>query len=140
MSTPFGGVMPHFLYSSGSVSAVTKPRTASFASWRPPTWLNEVSGLTLTSTRPVRSPNFSPSLAKTSSMRRWMAHCWLSGSSFGGTAPGPPLASSGAIRLDPLSRQRGRREQPLRLVEHALLGEDGRLRADGQRDGVGGAR
>ncbi len=41
-------------------------------------WLNEVSGLTLTSTRPVRSPNFSPSLANTSSMRRWMAHCWPS--------------------------------------------------------------
>ena len=54
---------------------------------RPPIWSNVVSGLIRTTTRPERSPNFSPSLAKTSSMRRWIAHSWPSSSGADGAGP-----------------------------------------------------
>ncbi len=69
--------------------AVVNPRTAALAAAMPPICSKDVSGRIVTTTRPLRSPNFSPSLVKTSSIRRWMAHCWPSGSGAGAPADGP---------------------------------------------------
>src|SRR5207247_11012814 len=101
-----------------------------------------------TTTRPERSPNFSPSLVKTSSMRRWMAHCWLErslsalsvfgGSERAGSGRGRSGGGSELMdRADTGSDARPRRQaggDALGLVEHALLDEDRRLGPDGEGD------
>src|SRR5215510_8065003 len=134
---PLGGVMPHLRYTSGSVSAVMTLRTRPFASASPPMSSNDVSGLTCTSTRPVSSASFSPSLLKISPMRRWIAHCCPSASTDGGNGA-PSRGESGATRLDPLAPAGAR--GALGLLEYALLRENRRLGPDGQRDRVGGPR
>src|SRR5215470_7739757 len=123
--------MPHLRYNSGSVRAVAKLRTTALASRSPPICAKVVSGVTCTNTRPVRLPYFSPSLVKTSSMRRWIAHCWLAALASGSERP--EVVSSAAMSLD--ARRLGRGED-LGLVEDPILHEDRGLRADGQRDGV----
>src|SRR5512138_3504518 len=96
---------------------------------------NDVSTLTATSTRPVSSASFSPSLPKISPRRRWIAHCCPSTS--GGTAgDAPSRGMSGATRLDPLAGPGRAVGQTVGLLEDAVLGEDRRLRADGQGDRV----
>src|SRR5262252_3811374 len=132
---PLGGVIPHLRYSSGSVTAVMKLRTRPLASASPPMSSNDVPGLTCTSTRPVSSASFSPSLLKISPMRRWIAHCCPSASTDANEAPS--RGESGATRLDPLAAGARR---ALGLLEHALLREDRCLGPDGQRDRVGGPR
>src|SRR6059036_2850307 len=88
------------------------------ASRSPPTSSKVIVDLIFVSTRPVRSPYFSPSLAKTSSRRRWRAHSRLSRAGF-----------------IPLQRPRRRGS----LVEHAVLDEDWHAGAEGERDRVGRA-
>src|SRR6185295_11542682 len=127
--------MPHLRYSSGSVRAVTKLRTMLLASVRPPMSVKEVSGLTFTSTRPVSSASFSPSLPKISPRRRSIAHCCPS-TLCGGRAG----ALSADMALDLLPGSAGAAGDTLGLLEHAILREDGHLRADGQRDRVGRTR
>src|SRR4026209_2231870 len=134
---PLGGMISHVRYSSGSVSAVMKLRTRPLASASPPMSSNDVSGLTCTSTRPVSSASFSPSLLKISPWRRWMAPCGPSASTDAGTGT-PWRGESGATRLDPLARAGAR--HAIGLLEHALLREDGRLGPDGEGDRVGRPR
>src|SRR5262245_6178289 len=94
---------------------------------RPPIDSNDASGRIVTMTRPDRSPNFSPSLAKTSSMRRWMAHCWVDSSgvlAFAGSDRSGSGRGSSDMRSDPRPRRRrvGREGvEALGLLEHALL-------------------
>src|SRR6185295_9789938 len=130
--------MPHLRYSSGSVRAVTKLRTMLLASVRPPMSVKEVSGLTFTSTRPVSSASFSPSLPKISPRRRWIAHCWPSTSA--GADADPSRGGSEATRLDPLAGARGASGQPVGFLEDAILREQWGLRPDRERDGVGRPR
>src|SRR5437016_13417594 len=93
------------------------------ASRRPPIWAKVVFGLIFTSTRPVRSPNFSPSFAKTSSRRRWSAHSWSL------------LFSRSAMALDGRPAARAPR---VGLLEDTVLDEHRRLGADRERDRIGG--
>src|SRR5690242_4492891 len=89
----------------------------------PPTSSKLIVDLILVSTRPVRSPYFSPSLAKTSSSRRWSAHSFS-------------VRSGSAMASD---RWAPRRRRGARLLEDALLDQDRHLRANRQRDRVGRA-
>src|SRR5262245_43257647 len=121
---PFGGSMPHCRYRSGDVSASANPLRIALALVSPPTSSKVTVDLILVSTRPVRSPYFSPTLTKTSSMRRWSAHAFS-------------VRSGAAIASD---RGPPRRRDARGLLEPALLYQDGHLRADRERDSVRGAR
>ena len=90
----------------------------------PPTSSKVIVDLIFVSTRPVRSPYFSPSLTKTSSSRRWSAHSFS-------------LRSGSAMASD---RRASRRRAAASLVEDALLDQHRHLRADRQRDRVRRAR
>src|SRR5947209_5468095 len=94
------------------------------ASRSPPTSSKVTVDLILVSTRPVRSPYFSPSLTKTSSMRRWSAHSWS-------VRSGTAMASDRGAPW--------RRGVP-GLFEDALFHHHRHLRADRQRDRVRRAR
>src|SRR6516165_713612 len=82
---------------------------------------NVTVGAILVSSRPVRSPYFSPSLTNTSSRRRWSAHSFS-------------LRSGWAMTSD--RRATRRCAGVARLLEDALLDEHRHLRADRQRDRV----
>src|SRR5215470_13992892 len=113
--------MPHFWYDSGLVSASAKPRSSTLACERPPTSSKATLGWMSVSTRPVRSPNFSPSLEKTSSSRRCSAQC---------------RSSSG--KREDMSDVRARLARS--LVKDALLDQHRDLGAQRQRDRVGRTR
>src|SRR3989442_8524065 len=116
--------MPHDRYRSGLVSARANPLRPVLACRSPPTSSKVTVDRIFVSTRPVRSPNFSPSLAKTSSRRRWSAHSWS-------------FRSGSAISSD---RGAAWRRAAAGLVEDSLLHEDRHLRADRQGDRVRRAR
>src|SRR5262245_14992882 len=94
------------------------------ASRSPPTSSKVIVDLIFVSTRPVRSPYFSPSLTNTSSSRRWSAHSFS-------------FCSGSAMASD--RRTLGRRAVA-GLLEDALLDEHRHLRADRERDRVRRAR
>src|SRR5438309_911916 len=129
------------------MSPSAKPRRVALAAPSPPTSSKETSGRSLTSTRPLRSPYFSPTLAKTSSSRRWIAHSCSNGWTIsaprprrrprptpraigqGGrlAAPRPLLDALAVARLD---------RAAARLVEHAILDEHRHLGPDREGDRV----
>src|SRR5215470_4291206 len=113
--------MPHFWYDSGLLRASANPRSSSLACARPPTSSKDTLGWMSVSTRPVRSPNFSPSLEKTSSSRRCSAQC---------------RSSSG--KREAISDVRARLARS--LVEDAVLDQHRDLGAQRQRDRVGRTR
>src|SRR5438093_3797695 len=90
----------------------------------PPTSSKVIVDLIFVSTRPVRSPYFSPSLTKTSSSRRWSTHSFS-------------VRSGSAMASD---RGAPRRRIVAGLLEDALLDEHRHLRAERERDRVGRAR
>src|SRR5438552_15229667 len=115
--------MPHSEYRSGLVNATANPRSSAFACRTPPTSSKVTVGRICVSPRPVRSPNFSPSFAKTSSRRRWSAHSWSL-----------PFSRS-AMALDGRLAARAPRAG---LLEDTVLDEHRRLGADRERDRIGG--
>src|SRR5215831_16521652 len=94
------------------------------ASRSPPTSSKVIVDLIFVSTRPVRSPYFSPNLTKTSSSRRSRAHSFS-------------VRSGSAMASD---RRAPRRRVVAGLLEDALLDEHRHLRADRERDRVRRAR
>src|SRR5438445_1274641 len=134
------------------MSPSAKPRRVALAALSPPTSSKDTSGRSLTSTRPLRSPYFSPTLAKTSSSRRWIAHSCSNGWTISsprprrGTRPTPRALGNPRLRpaawprpLDALAGARLDRAAA-RLVEHAVLDEHRHLGPDRERDRVRGAR